>query len=127
MTTSKKRKSDSSLFPLSSSSSPSKKAKKSSASNATKKPRVTLDNFFAPKISVSVIPNVGIDGVASAGKGDKGKGQGGMKVDLSVEQWNVLRMVVDEGRSVFFTGSAGELWLFYLLVSLLVVARHSKS
>lgn len=35
------------------------------------------------------------------------------EVVLSDEQRAVLRMVVDEERNVFFTGSAGELFLCY--------------
>ncbi|KAI0062545.1 hypothetical protein BV25DRAFT_643764 [Artomyces pyxidatus] len=66
---------------------------------AAKHPRTTLDAFFSPKVSVRM--GSGIDGVA-----------GGVKdkmhdVVLSDEQRQVLKMVVEDGRNVFFTGSAG--------------------
>lgn len=57
-----------------------------------KKPRSTLDAFFSPVVSSSV----------------KKEERGKKDVALSPEQIAVLRMVVDEGRNVFFTGSAGE-------------------
>lgn len=67
----------------------------------TKQPKLTIDSFFTPKVTVQV--GSGLDGVA-----------GGVKekvfdVVLSDEQMRVLRMVVEEGKNVFFTGSAGRL------------------
>ncbi|KAI0258573.1 PIF1-like helicase-domain-containing protein [Gloeopeniophorella convolvens] len=64
-----------------------------------KQPRLTLDTFFSPKVSVRV--GSGLDGVAGDGEGKM------LDVVLSDEQMQVLRMVVDEGKNVFFTGSAG--------------------
>lgn len=52
--------------------------------------RQTLDSFFAPRISVS--------------SGNKKEVN---LVTLNEEQRRVLRMVVEEGKNVFFTGSAG--------------------
>ena len=68
-------------------------------SRPKKQPRLTLDSFFAPKVTIS--QNVGIDDVSKDYK------EGTMDVVLSIEQQRVMRMVVDEGKSVFFTGSAG--------------------
>ncbi|CAK5262448.1 unnamed protein product, partial [Mycena citricolor] len=73
----KKRKSDSGL--------------PSTSKNPPKKPRQTLDSFFAPRVLAP----------ASAHADDR------RPVALNSEQAAILRQVVDEGRSVFFTGSAG--------------------
>ena len=61
-----------------------------SISSSNKKPRQTLDTFFAPRVSVP-----------------SGNSKERNLVTLDEEQRKVLRLVVDEGKSVFFTGSAG--------------------
>ena len=75
---------------------------------SAKQPRLTIDTFFSPKVSVRL--GSGLDGVAG---GTKEKVH---DVVLSEEQMRVLRMVVEEGKNVFFTGSAGtpQLLLFFL-------------
>ncbi|KAH9931540.1 PIF1-like helicase-domain-containing protein [Fomitopsis serialis] len=60
-----------------------------------KRPRTTLDSFFSPQVPVS-----------SSSKGDPDAGARD-SVALNDEQRKVLRMVVDEGKNVFFTGAAG--------------------
>jgi ATP-dependent DNA helicase PIF1 len=62
----------------------------SSKPGSVKVPRKTLDSFFAPRVSVS--------------SGNKKETN---VVTLNDEQRMVLNMVVDEGKNVFFTGSAG--------------------
>ncbi|THH21407.1 hypothetical protein EW146_g128 [Bondarzewia mesenterica] len=91
---------------LSSSSTGNTRAKRKSTGDlpsgvqrAAKQPRTTLDSFFSPKLSV--LTRSGIDGVAG------GAEQKVHDVLLSDEQKEVLKMVVDEEKSVFFTGSAG--------------------
>lgn len=75
----------------------------------TKQPR--LDAFFLParaagttnaQVSPGVPPSTAKKTVTSTTKLQLEPGP-----RLSDEQKNVLRMVVEEGRSVFFTGSAG--------------------
>jgi hypothetical protein len=66
---------------------------------STKQPKSTIDAFFSPKVSVRL--GSGLDGVTGTSE-DKV-----LDVVLSEEQVRVLRMVVDEGKNVFFTGSAG--------------------
>ena len=66
---------------------------------STKQPKLTIDTFFSPKVSVRV--GSGLDGVAGDAE------EKVLDVVLSDEQVRVLRMVVDEGKNVFFTGSAG--------------------
>jgi hypothetical protein len=66
---------------------------------SVKQPKLTIDTFFSPKVSVRV--GSGLEGVA----GDVEEKV--LDVVLSDEQVRVLRMVVDEGKNVFFTGSAG--------------------
>ena len=83
---SRKRKSDSSIS--------------SSKSGLNKKPRQTLDAFFAPRVSVL-----------------SGNSKEKNLVTLNEEQRKVLRLVVDEGKNVFFTGSAGALLIFSLDVA----------
>jgi hypothetical protein len=61
-------------------------------SSEAKKPRVSLDTFFSPVVSSTV----------------KKEANGKRDVSLSTEQIRVLRMVVEEEKNVFFTGSAGE-------------------
>ncbi|THH29339.1 hypothetical protein EUX98_g4847 [Antrodiella citrinella] len=58
-----------------------------------KQPRKTLDTFFAPQLPVSATPD------EETGKIEH--------VSLNEEQIRVLKMVVDEEKNVFFTGSAG--------------------
>ncbi|KAI0318119.1 hypothetical protein OF83DRAFT_1262245, partial [Amylostereum chailletii] len=66
----------------------------------SKQPRLTLDAFFSPKVSVT--RSTGIDDVGK----ELREGERTMDVVLSAEQRGVLRMVVDGGKNVFFTGSA---------------------
>jgi hypothetical protein len=74
--------------------SPPKKRKSDSASlskpGSSKVSRQTLDSFFTPRVSVS-----------SGNRNDT------TLLTLNEEQRRVLTMVVDEGKNVFFTGSAG--------------------
>ncbi len=73
-----------------------KRKAKSTPSNAkrpAKKPRQTLDSFFAPQVAVC---NDGPDDQATT-----------KQVSLSAEQIKVLRMVVSDEQNVFFTGAAG--------------------
>ena len=73
-------------------------------SRGTKQPKSTIDAFFSPKVSVRV--GSGLNGV-NGGAEDKM-----LDVVLSEEQVRVMRMVVDEGKNIFFTGSAGTLQCF---------------
>ncbi|SRR6266702_652433 len=66
-----------------------------------KHPRLTIDAFFTPKVTVQL--GSGLDGVAG------GVEEKILDVVLSDEQMRVMRMVVEEGKNVFFTGSAGTL------------------
>lgn len=59
-----------------------------------KRPRNTLDAFFSPRIPAPDASN------------DKNSAK--ETVTLNDEQRRVLRMVVEEEKSVFFTGAAGE-------------------
>ncbi len=68
---------------------------------SAKQPKLTIDSFFSPKVSVRV--GSGLDGVA-AGAEEKV-----LDVVLSDEQMKVMKIVVEEGKNVFFTGSAGTL------------------
>lgn len=76
---------------------------------SAKQPKLTIDSFFSPKVSVRV--GSGIDGVA-AGAEEKV-----LDVVLSDEQMKVMRIVVEEGKNVFFTGSAGTLLRLFLFFS----------
>ncbi|KAH9973993.1 hypothetical protein BGW80DRAFT_197266 [Lactifluus volemus] len=67
--------------------------------HTTKQPKLTIDTFFSSKVSVRV--GSALDGVV--GDADEKV----LDVVLSDEQMRVLRMVVDEGKNVFFTGPAG--------------------
>ncbi|GBE89851.1 ATP-dependent DNA helicase PIF1 [Sparassis crispa] len=58
-----------------------------------KRPRKTLDTFFSPQVAAT--------GTSRDDKGAKAT------VELNEEQNNVLRMVVNEEKNVFFTGAAG--------------------
>jgi hypothetical protein len=71
-----------------------------SGTKAAKQPRLTIDSFFTQQLTVN--SGSGID--AMSGKNVAGKM---IDVTLSAEQQRVLRMVVDDGQNVFFTGSAG--------------------
>ena len=74
-----------------------------SISPSNKKPRQTLDAFFAPRVSVP-----------------SGNSKERNLVTLDEEQRKVLRLVVDEGKSVFFTGSAGAFLLLFFGVGNLI-------
>lgn len=82
------------------STAPKKATKRKSLDSSTtpanrpkKKPRQTLDSFFSAPLLAVVTTEDG-DGAVS-------------RVALSPEQTRVLRMVVDDGKNVFFTGAAG--------------------
>ena len=64
-----------------------------------KQPRKTLDAFFNPQVQVTSLSG------ASTGEGEQKLIVG--HVELNEEQRRVLTMVVDEEKSVFFTGAAG--------------------
>ena len=68
------------------------------SSRNAKQPK-TIDAFFSPKVSVRL--GCGLDGITGDTK------EKVLDVVLSDEQVKVLKMVVDEGKNVFFTGSAG--------------------
>ncbi|KAF8491850.1 hypothetical protein F5888DRAFT_953826 [Russula emetica] len=68
-------------------------------SRNVKQPKSTIDSFFSPKVSVRL--GCGLDGVTGDAK------EKVLDVVLSDEQVRVLKLVVDEGKNVFFTGSAG--------------------
>lgn len=68
-------------------------------SRNAKQPKSTIDAFFSPKVSVRL--GCGIDGITGDAK------EKVLDVVLSDEQVRVMKMVVDEGKNVFFTGSAG--------------------
>lgn len=59
----------------------------------TKQPRKTLDAFFSPRVLATGVPN---DEKATR-----------EHVGLNAQQIKVLKMVVEEEKNVFFTGSAG--------------------
>jgi ATP-dependent DNA helicase PIF1 len=67
-------------------------------SRNAKQPK-TIDTFFSPKVSVRL--GCGLDGVTGDAK------EKVLDVVLSDEQVRVMKLVVDEGKNVFFTGSAG--------------------
>jgi hypothetical protein len=86
---------------------------------SAKQPKLTIDSFFTPKVTVQV--GSGIDGVAG------GIEEKVFDVVLSDEQMRVLRMVVEEGKNVFFTGSAGTLeHIFSLFWGMLTACRYRK-
>jgi hypothetical protein len=64
-----------------------------------KHPKLTIDTFFSPKVSVRL--GSGLDGVTGDGE------EKSLDVVLSDEQVRVMKAVVNEGKNVFFTGSAG--------------------
>jgi hypothetical protein len=68
-------------------------------SRNAKQPKSTIDSFFSPKVSVRL--GCGLDGITGDAK------EKVLDVVLSDEQVRVMKMVVDEGKNVFFTGSAG--------------------
>ena len=75
-------------------------------SRSAKQPKLTIDAFFSPKVSVRV--GSGLNGVNGDAE-DKV-----LDVVLSEEQVRVMRMVVDDGKNIFFTGSAGTLLCNFL-------------
>jgi len=64
-----------------------------------KQPRTTLDAFFSSEVKVPV--GYGLDDIA------RNNTMHVQDVVLSEEQRQVLTMVVEDERSIFFTGSAG--------------------
>jgi hypothetical protein len=71
------------------------------SSRNAKQPKTTIDTFFSPKVSVRVGLGCGLDGVTGDAK------EKVLDVVLSDEQVRIMKLVVDEGKNVFFTGSAG--------------------
>jgi hypothetical protein len=71
----------------------------SAGSRNAKQPKLTIDAFFSPKVSVRI--GCGLDGITGDAK------EKVLDVVLSDEQVRVMKMVVDEGKNIFFTGSAG--------------------
>lgn len=81
----------------------------SKATGPVKVQRTTLDAFFAPRQTVSgpaPDENTAAKEPLTKSLSEK-KSAGGRNVGLSAEQERVLRMVVDDERNIFFTGSAG--------------------
>jgi len=72
---------------------------------SAKQSKLTIDSFFSRKVSVRL--GSGLDGVAADGE------EKVLDVVLSDEQVKVMRMVVEEGKNVFFTGSAGTSFVFF--------------
>jgi len=66
---------------------------------SAKQSKLTIDSFFSRKVSVRL--GSGLDGVAADTE------EKVLDVVLSDEQVKVMRMVVEEGKNIFFTGSAG--------------------
>ncbi|KAJ0118805.1 DNA repair and recombination protein pif1 [Diaporthe amygdali] len=79
------------------------------SSGPIKQQRITLDAFFAPKQTrPSFAAKENIIEKHSSPKGSAEQEWTGVRdAGLSAEQENVLRMVVDDERNIFFTGSAG--------------------
>lgn len=81
----------------------------SNAKGPVKLQRTTLDAFFAPR---QTEPGPAAEETTAekkpVAKGSVGQRSGGRRdAGLSAEQERVLRMVVDEEKNIFFTGSAG--------------------
>ena len=72
---------------------------------SAKQSKLTIDSFFSRKVSVRL--GSGLDSVAADGE------EKVLDVVLSDEQVKVMRMVVEEGKNVFFTGSAGTSFVFF--------------
>ncbi len=86
------------MAPLTPSATSNTRKRKSAADTETPKPTKlakTLDAFFSPLATIHT--------TTATSKGEVAR------IHLNIEQTAVLKMVVDEGRSVFFTGSAGTL------------------
>jgi ATP-dependent DNA helicase PIF1 len=88
-----------------------------SDARSAKQPRTTIDTFFAPKVSVRL--RSGLDGVAGDAE------EKVLDVVLSEEQVRVMKMVVEEGKNIFFTGSAGTVHLSAFFSILLCHAEGS--
>lgn len=81
----------------------------SKANGPVKLQRTTLDAFFAPR---QTVPSLAVEENPAVKEpsnkiAPEQKLAKGSNVGLSTEQEKVLRMVVDDERSIFFTGSAG--------------------
>lgn len=81
----------------------------SKATGPVKVQRTTLDAFFAPR---QTAPSVAPDDSTAVKEplkksAPEKKLTAGRNDGLSAEQERVLRMVVDDERNIFFTGSAG--------------------
>jgi ATP-dependent DNA helicase PIF1 len=88
------------------STSKKRKSEGTASKRPAKQPRQTIDSFFSPQVLAP----------ASSSNDDDRK-----MVSLNAEQTAILRQVVDEGKNVFFTGSAGATVLY------LVISRHPDS
>ncbi|KIK60685.1 hypothetical protein GYMLUDRAFT_244259 [Collybiopsis luxurians FD-317 M1] len=75
-------------------SSLKRKAQKSNEDDKLKRSKGTIDSFFSPQVSI-------------ASKVSNHHTVKLLAVTLNAEQTMVYRMVVNEGKSVFFTGPAG--------------------
>ncbi|KAF7330814.1 ATP-dependent DNA helicase PIF1 [Mycena venus] len=74
------------------STSKKRKFEGNASKRPTKQPRRTIDSFFSPQVLAPA---------SSSNDNDR------KMVSLNAEQNAILRQVVDEGKNVFFTGSAG--------------------
>lgn len=86
------------MAPLTPSASSNTRKRKPDSHIETPKPAKstkTLDAFFSPLATIHT--------TTATSKGELAR------IQLNIEQTAILKMVVDEGRSVFFTGSAGTL------------------
>ena len=76
---------------------------------SAKQPKLTIDSFFSHKVSIRI--GSGLDSVAADAE------EKVLDVVLSDEQVRVLKMVVEGGKNVFFTGSAGTFSLPFFFLS----------
>lgn len=113
------------LSPMSKSTTKQSTKRKSQSAlpdaRSAKQPKLTIDSFFSRKVSVRI--GSGLDGVAADAE------EKVLDVVLSDEQVKVLKMVVEEGKNVFFTGSAGtflSLPFFWVLFFPLFSSFHAK-
>ena len=85
----------------------SSKSESTMEKDDSSKRRKTLDAFFTPQHTLTVTSASG------EGKGDFNEVRR-ENVTLNEEQVQVLKMVVEEEKSVFFTGAAGEQFFVWL-------------
>lgn len=96
------------LVPVTSSSTPATTpSTSSSTSTSTSSPNSSTSS--PPDASTSEIESKGSNRAERGSKSKKERAtRGGQNIVLNEEQMGVLRMAVDEGKNVFFTGAAGE-------------------